>query len=182
MPFSVGDKVLLSTKNFTLVTPGPVKLWPKFIGPFKVLRVVGKVAYKLELPRKFMIHPVFHVNLLKKFVEGRGELPPPILEDVGALYTIDKLLDVRTRKIGKGSRREYLVKWEDYGPEHNTWEPATVIEKSAPIVVKQFEKSQKALRGVEAVTKGVKRKPSQLASRDDEVPYRLHKRYTSRPS
>ena len=38
----------------------------KFFGPFQVLHPVGKQAYKLELPKKWRIHDVFHVLLLEQ--------------------------------------------------------------------------------------------------------------------
>ena len=38
------------------------KLSPKFIGPFEILRRVGKLAYELALPRALSgVHNVFHV-------------------------------------------------------------------------------------------------------------------------
>ena len=43
------------------------KLSPKFIGPFKILRKYGKVAYKLALPPHLAgVHDVFHVSMLRK--------------------------------------------------------------------------------------------------------------------
>ena len=43
------------------------KLSPRFIGPFRILARVGKVAYKLELPEELSrIHDVFHVSQLRR--------------------------------------------------------------------------------------------------------------------
>jgi hypothetical protein len=41
------------------------KLAPQNIGPYKVLKRVGAVAYRLELPEEMLdIHSVFHVSQL----------------------------------------------------------------------------------------------------------------------
>ena len=45
------------------------KLSPRYIGPFKVLRLKGKVAYELVSPPELsQVYPVFHVFMLKKYV------------------------------------------------------------------------------------------------------------------
>ena len=44
-----------------------------YVGHYKILKRVGKVAYELELPQELVaVHPVFHISLLKKCV---GDLP-----------------------------------------------------------------------------------------------------------
>jgi hypothetical protein len=124
--FKKGDKVLLSTKNIRLKTPGTNKLMPKWVGPFEVLEKLGKVAYKLQLPANIKIHPVFHVSLLKPHMsDGRVQPPPPAIEtDDGLFFEVEAVLDHRDRKYGRKKRREYLIKWSGYDPLHNTWEPA----------------------------------------------------------
>ena len=46
-----------------------VKLRLRYVGPYKILKRVDKVAYELELPAELAaVHPVCHISLLKKCV------------------------------------------------------------------------------------------------------------------
>ena len=45
--YNVGNLVLLATKNLHL--QGPRKLQDRFVGPFRLLQRIGKMAYKLDL-------------------------------------------------------------------------------------------------------------------------------------
>jgi hypothetical protein len=38
-------------------------------------------------------------------------------------YEVERVLGHRDVKRGKGTRKEFLVKWLGYEHEHNTWEP-----------------------------------------------------------
>jgi len=45
------------------------KLSPRYIGPYQIVRKIGKVAYELELPADLGgVHPVFHVSMLRKCI------------------------------------------------------------------------------------------------------------------
>ena len=61
------------------MTPA-TKLSPKYSRPFPIVAKVGKVAYKLQLPKRVLIHPIFYVSLLKKSVGPTDltslDLPP----------------------------------------------------------------------------------------------------------
>ena len=61
---------------------GQGKLNPRFIGPFKIIERMGKVAYKLELPSELdRIHNIFHVSMLKKYVPDPSHvLGTPLVE------------------------------------------------------------------------------------------------------
>jgi hypothetical protein len=138
--FAVGDSVLLATKNLKLKGDKPRKLLPRYIGPFKVLQTVGKVAYKLDLPAQMRVHNVFHVSLLQPYKsDGRRHMPPPELVDGEMEYRVEAVTAHRVSVVG-GKRRaaqrvkvEYLTCWEGYGREHDTWEPATVVEDTVAL-------------------------------------------------
>ena len=43
------------------------KLSPRYIDPYRILSIIGKVAYELELHMELAVmHHVFHVSMLKK--------------------------------------------------------------------------------------------------------------------
>jgi hypothetical protein len=133
--FTVGQEVLLRTTNLpfkgTVASKGggqrlTRKLLPKWVGPFKVLQRVGELAYRLELPETVSIHPVFHTELLKPWRASDRHQPPPapILVDGIDEYVVEAIASHRLVKRGrKPPAKEYLVRWEGYGPEAATWEP-----------------------------------------------------------
>ncbi|KAJ9527747.1 hypothetical protein QJQ45_000423 [Haematococcus lacustris] len=122
--YKVGQMVLLSTKNMRLKPGKARKLLPRFVGPFKVLGLVGQVAVNLQLPASMSrLHPVFHVSLIKSYTgTDVGFMPPPVeWLDEEPVYYVERLLD--HRHVHAGKAKEYLVQWEGYDADHNTWEP-----------------------------------------------------------
>ena len=64
--FKEDDEVVLWTRHLrNLDTHLPVKLRRRWVGPFTVTKVVSPVAYRLDLPQGWKIHPTFHVSNLK---------------------------------------------------------------------------------------------------------------------
>lgn len=126
LSFAEGDMVLLSTKNLGLKSPAPKKLLPRYVGPFPIVKRVGRVAYKLQLPANWFIHNVFHVSLLRAYKsDGRVQPPPlPTIVDGDLTYNVESLVGHRWVTRGKRRKLQYLVKWEGYPIEHNTFEPA----------------------------------------------------------
>nr|GFC02222.1 putative reverse transcriptase domain, ribonuclease H-like domain, aspartic peptidase domain protein [Tanacetum cinerariifolium] len=89
MEFQVGDKVMLKVSPWKgVVRVGKRgKLSPRYVGPFKVLKRVGDVAYKLDLPEELSrVHNTFHVSNLKKC---HADEPLPVSLD--GLHFDDKL-------------------------------------------------------------------------------------------
>ncbi|WMV55377.1 hypothetical protein MTR67_048762 [Solanum verrucosum] len=53
------------------------KLSPRFVGPYQILRHVGKAAYELDFPNELAsVHLVFHVSMLKKCDGGPTSIIP----------------------------------------------------------------------------------------------------------
>ena len=69
--YRVGDKVLISTKDFSakLMKRVTKKLTEKFIGPYVVKKIVSKNAVELELPVSLRVYPVVNVRRLVKYRE-----------------------------------------------------------------------------------------------------------------
>ena len=120
-----GDQVLYSTKNAGLKTTLCRKLLPKWVGPFKVLKVVNEVAFKLDFPPHLKWHNVVHVSSLRKYVQGRRKPPPlPIVIDGEINYIVESILAHQRTGSRKGKPLyKYLIKWEGYDPTYNSWEP-----------------------------------------------------------
>ncbi|GJZ44658.1 putative reverse transcriptase domain-containing protein [Tanacetum coccineum] len=85
MEFEVGDKVMLKVSPWKgVVRFGKRgKLNPRFVGPFKVIKRVGDVAYKLELPEELSRDSFydFHVSNLKNVHARRIPLAIPFWKD-----------------------------------------------------------------------------------------------------
>jgi hypothetical protein len=120
-PLERGDKVYLLRKHIKTKRPS-TKLDFKKLGPFEILEKIGSVNYRLRLPAKSRLHPVFHVSLLEPAkgdtpLATNTELQPENDPDV---YEVEKILDTRTTTSGQ---QEYLIKWQGYSHAENSWEP-----------------------------------------------------------
>jgi hypothetical protein len=137
--YQLGEQVLLATKNMRIVAGGTRKFSPRYVGPFKIIQIINPVAYRLELPKSMSrLHDVFHVSLLKKYVPERGSKAPPlpIIFQGEALWLVDHIVDSRVR----GGKREYLVRWDGYSAENDTWEPEKNLVLGCEDLLTEYKK------------------------------------------
>lgn len=69
--FHVGEQVYLriKLKKISLRVGACAKQAPRFCEPFSIIKRIGPIAYQLSLPPIVKFNDVFHVSLLKKYVE-----------------------------------------------------------------------------------------------------------------
>ena len=129
LEFEVNDRVMLKVSPWKgVVRFGKRgKLNPRYVGPFKILERIGKVAYRLELPAELgNVHDVFHVSQLKKcLVDETLVVPFQELKIDDKLQFVEEPIEIMDRevKVRKHSRIPIVrVRWNSRrGPEF-TWE------------------------------------------------------------
>ncbi|KAI3797612.1 hypothetical protein L1987_32872 [Smallanthus sonchifolius] len=103
------------------------KLAPRYVGLFKILERIGKVAYKLDLPPSLgNVHPTFHVSNLKKCLADENlHIPLDEVHIDETMHFVERPVEIMDREIKqlKQSRIPIVkVRWESkHGPEF-TWE------------------------------------------------------------
>ncbi|WMV32383.1 hypothetical protein MTR67_025768 [Solanum verrucosum] len=113
------------------------KLSPRYIGPYRISKMIGNVAYELELPQELAaVHPVFHIFMLKKCMGN----PLPIIptEDIGINDILSYeviLVHIQDRHVRKlRTKKVALVKvlWRNQFVKEATWETEEDMKKKYP--------------------------------------------------
>lgn len=136
--FLIGDLVFLKLQPYrqnSVALRRNLKLNSRYYGPYPIIRRIGLVAYELKLPKGSLVHPVFHVSLLKKKIgdaaiassklpmtdkEGRMQIVP-----IAILYR--KMMKKDNQAVTAGS-----IQWSNLYPEDATWEDLEDLQKQFP--------------------------------------------------
>jgi hypothetical protein len=129
LEFKEGDHVYMKVSPIRGMRRFKVKgkLSPRFIGPFMILKRVGKVSYQLELPDHLAdVHDVFHVSQLKKCLRVLEEQLPmedlSVQEDLTCTEYPIKILDTLTRATRSKVIKMCKVQWSHHSEDEATWE------------------------------------------------------------
>ncbi|GJY69436.1 reverse transcriptase domain-containing protein [Tanacetum coccineum] len=139
LEFQVGDCVMLkvSPRKGVIRFGERGKLNPRYIGPFKILKRVGLVAYTLELPEELSnVHSTFYVSNLKKCLSDESLfIPMKELRLDDKLNFMEEPVEIMDREV-KQLRQSRIpivkVRWNSKrGPEF-TWECEDQIRAKYP--------------------------------------------------
>jgi hypothetical protein len=148
--YKIGDRVMLSTTNRRrdykrAGAKRVAKFMPRDDGQYEVVKAFPERSeYTLKLPNNPQLFPGFHSHLLKRYVPNNPELfptreparPGPVITPDGAVeWTVEKIVDERRRGRGK----QYLVRWDGYGPEFDEWVPGREMEDTIALDVWEQE-------------------------------------------
>lgn len=156
----VGDWALLrlhrgyEIPSTTLLGP---KLSQQYAGPFKVIERIGRLAYRLELPDHWHIHPVFTIAQLEPapppnadpFDRPRPDEPDSVFvegdtEDFKS-FEVERLINKRIITKGRGVSTQYLVRWKGYGPQYDQWMSVKQLD-NATDRVDEYERHAESIK------------------------------------
>ena len=92
------------------------KIIPRYVGPYKIMKRVDKVAYELEFPAELTaVHPAFHIILLKKCVGDPASIVT--LERVAVKNSLSyedvlvEILELQVRRLRNKEVASVKVLW-----------------------------------------------------------------------
>ncbi|SPC63847.1 uncharacterized protein UHOD_11348 [Ustilago sp. UG-2017b] len=106
--FQPGDRVWLSAENICSLCPTKELDYCR-LGPFSISEVISSHAYRLQLPPSMKIH------------------------NVDIEYKVEQVLDSKVDHH-YSDLIFYLVRWVGYGPDHNSWEPASNLTHASDMI------------------------------------------------
>jgi len=115
------------------------KLTERFVGPYRIKKIVSSNAIELELPRTVKIHLVVNVSRIRRYVgqvEGqKKEQPLPVIIEGEEEWEVEKILNKQQIR----GKDKYLVHWKGFMAESDTWEGRENL-KNAKKAIGEFEK------------------------------------------
>ncbi|GJZ05889.1 putative reverse transcriptase domain-containing protein [Tanacetum coccineum] len=113
LEFSVGEYVLLKVSPWKgVVRFGKKgKLAPRFVRPFEIIKRIGPVAYRLDLPEELNgVHDTFHVSNLKKCLANPTlQVPLDEIRVDAKLNFVEEPVEILEREFKKLKRSRIVI-------------------------------------------------------------------------
>ncbi|WMV41018.1 hypothetical protein MTR67_034403 [Solanum verrucosum] len=110
------------------------KLSPGYIGPYRISKRIGNVAYELELRLEFaVVHPVFHISMLKKCMGDPSLIIPTGYIDFKDNLSYEEIpveiLDHQDRKLRTNEVASVKVSQRNHFVKEANWEAEDDMKK-----------------------------------------------------
>ncbi|WMV23992.1 hypothetical protein MTR67_017377 [Solanum verrucosum] len=110
------------------------KLSPQYIGPYRITKRIGNVAYELELPQELAaVHSVFHISTLKKCMGDPSLITPTenirIKDSLSYEEIPVQILDRQVCKLRTKEVASIKALWRNQFVEEATWEAEEDMKK-----------------------------------------------------
>ncbi|XP_070029609.1 uncharacterized protein [Nicotiana sylvestris] len=94
------------------------KLSLRYVRPYKIVQRIGQVEYRLKLPPEMsLVHPVFHVSVLRKVVGDMSTIVPVETMKVNEELSYEEvpvaILDRQVRKLRNKEIASVKVLWQN---------------------------------------------------------------------
>ena len=109
--YKVGDLVLLSTKDlkYQMVRRRTEKLMERFVGPYKIKKIISSNTVELELPGTVRIHLVVNISRIRRYIgqveRQRKEQPALVIIKGEKEWKVERILNKQQVK----EKDKYLV-------------------------------------------------------------------------
>ena len=113
------------------------KLSPRFFGPSKILKRIGKVAYELALlPTLAGVHDVFHVSMLRKYIPDPSHVlnyePLKIKDNLTYEEVPFLILDRKDQVLRTKTISLVKIHWKNHTMEDASWERENEMKSNYP--------------------------------------------------
>ena len=103
------------------------KLSPCYMGPYEIMERIREVVYRLRLPPELAkIHDVFHVSMLRKYMENPSHVlrdqPVELKEDLTYEDRLVQIVDRNDQVLQNKVIPLVKVLWMNHSREEATWE------------------------------------------------------------
>ncbi|XP_040967953.1 uncharacterized protein [Gossypium hirsutum] len=115
------------------------KLSPRFIGPYRILKRVGPIAYQLELPPELdRIHNVFYISMLGRCRSDLAHIISTeeiqVRPDLTFKEELVQILERDVKVLKKKSIPLVKALWHNHSSKEATWEPEEAMRQQYPLL------------------------------------------------
>jgi len=115
------------------------KLMERFVGPYRIKKIISSNAVELELPSTVKIHSVVNVSRIQRYVgqieEQRKEQPAPVIIEGEEEWEVKRILNKQQIR----GKDKYLVRWKGFTAESDIWEEKENLE-NAKEAIEEYER------------------------------------------